>query len=300
MGCSLWGRKEAGTTEQLTLLMAKRFYVDSLFIQTTIRRGEKVITPISETTQEEIRGRQLLHGSESGPRTRSVRRQPTPGHPRPLSGWQLWTRAPPRPARGAVPTVRSELRPTPSPAGPRPGRGGTAGAVEAPLKRSKDGLSHWPGQTPRRGHLSFFFLTRNPAIPGAHKSPPSRCRPPPETGARRRLPRRWPPLLSPGTRRETPSKSAKSPTLSLYGEPPRLNNGPRSRLTTSDRHGGARPLARSGPDSLSIGRHWCRSQSPSFCVPIGSAGLRGSVPRSPNPCTSGRSGRDLSYEPRPC
>lgn len=152
------------------------------------------------------------------------------------------------------------------------------GAVEAPLKRSKNGLSHWPRQTLRRGHLFFFFFfTRNPAIPGAHKSPPSGCRPPPETGGRRRFPRRWPPLLSPGTRRDTPSQSAKPPTLSLYGEPPRLNNGPRSRLTTSDRHGGARPLARSGPDSLSIGRHRCRSQSPSFCVPIGSAGLRGGV-----------------------
>ena len=106
--------------------------MDNLFIQTTIRSGEKVITPISETAHEEIRGRQLLHGSESGPRTRV--RQLT-AHARPPAAPSQVGRsglrprpAPPRPARGAVPTARSELRPTPSPAGPRPGRGGTPGS----------------------------------------------------------------------------------------------------------------------------------------------------------------------------
>ena len=260
--------------------MTKRFYMDNLFIQTTIRSGEKVITPISETAHEEIRGRQLLHGSESGPRTR-VR--------------QLTAHA--RPPAAPSQVGRSGLRPRPAP--PRPGRGAHR-ALRTTADSQPRGAKAWKGRYPRElsrlrlrgartafptgqdrhcdaGILFFFFFTRNPAIPGAHKSPPSGCRPPPETGGRRRFPRRWPPLLSPGTRRDTPSQSAKPPTLSLYGEPPRLNNGPRSRLTTSDRHGGARPLARSGPDSLSIGRHRCRSQSPSFCVPIGSAGLRGGV-----------------------
>ena len=155
-----------------TLLMAKRFYMDNLFIQTTIRRGEKVITPISETAQEEIRGRERLHGSESGLEPGSVRQQPTPGHP-----------------RGPSQVGRSGLGPRPAPPGARcpprapnygrlpvprgQGLEGVVppGAVEARLKRSKDGLSHWPGQTPRRGHLSFFFFYEKSRDPRGPQEP---------------------------------------------------------------------------------------------------------------------------------
>lgn len=59
---------------------------------------------------------------------------------------------------------------------------------------------------------------------------------------------------------------------------PALNNGPQSRLTTSDRRGGARPLARAGYIYQPIGWHCCRSRGPALCVPIGSSQLHGVNP----------------------
>ena len=106
--------------------MAKRFYMDNLFIQTTILSSEKVITPISETAQEEIRGRQLLHGSESGPRTRV---RPLTAHARP----------PAAPSQ----VSRSGLRPRPAP--PRPGRGAHR-ALRTTADSQPRGAKAWKGR----------------------------------------------------------------------------------------------------------------------------------------------------------
>ena len=154
--------------------MAKRFYMDNLFIQTTIRSGEKVITPISETAHEEIRGRQLLHGSESGPRTR-VR--------------QLTAHA--RPPAAPSQVGRSGLRPRPAP--PRPGRGAHR-ALRTTADSQPRGAKAWKGRYPRelsrlrlRGArtafptgqdrhcdagIFFFFLREIPRSQGPTKAHP--------------------------------------------------------------------------------------------------------------------------------
>ena len=152
--------------------MAKRFYMDNLFIQTTILSSEKVITPISETAQEEIRGRQLLHGSESGPRTRV---RPLTAHARPPAAPSQVSRSGLRP-RPAPPGARCPPRAPnygrlPAPRGQGLEGAVPPGAVEAPLKRSKGCLSHWPRQTLRRGHLFFFFFYEKSRDPRGPQKP---------------------------------------------------------------------------------------------------------------------------------
>lgn len=193
----------------------------------------------------------------------------------PAAGGQARTRPPrPPPSAGSSRPGPSSDRGAPQPRGPRPGTGGGGAGVGrgSGSRRRKRRLHQRPEGTLRRGHLAPAAATPGPTA----LSPPLPAlgyRPPPEREAAGSSPgagRRRTHLRS-GGRRADSAAPAPEPLQSN----PALNNGPQSRLTISDRRGGARPLARGGPACAPIGQHRCRSQGPASCAPIGSSELYG-------------------------